>query len=148
MPKGSDRNEELKRRLRLWERGEKDDLVQHVACQQVCSDVPSTPSRPEDRTSEDDDERLCKRAREQTAIGTRSKAMKGLVGGVANGSAEEKRQWTESLIPRSSDVTIAHQDHAEIAAARMQAWGKGDANAAKAAMREVGRKLDKLPSPT
>jgi hypothetical protein len=66
-------------------------------------------------------------------------AMKGLVGGVPNGSAEEKRQWTESLIPRSSDATIAHPDHAAIAAARMQAWGKGDANAAKAAMREVGR---------
>ena len=39
-----------------------------------------------------DDEKLGKRVRARVAaVGSRSKAMKGLVGGVANGNTEEKR---------------------------------------------------------
>ena len=37
-----------------------------------------------------------------TARGSISKAMKGLVGGAAQGSADCRRNWTRAFIPRSS----------------------------------------------
>ena len=43
-----------------------------------------------------------KRACALTARGSISKAMKGLVGGAAQGSADCRKNWTTALIPRSS----------------------------------------------
>ena len=64
--------------------------------------------------------------------------MKGLVGGVADDSVEERRQWAESLFPRSCLPGAAHPSEEERTSARSKAWGNGDAQAAKAAMCDVG----------
>ena len=48
------------------------------------------------------DEQRGKRACAPTARGSISKAMKGLVGGAAAGSAECRKQWTTALLLRSS----------------------------------------------
>ena len=72
--KGVDRNSELKQRLHLWEIG----------------------------TQPQTDEQRGKRACALTAPGSTSKAMKGLVGGAAQGSADCRRNWTTALILRSS----------------------------------------------
>ena len=87
VPKGTDRNEELKRRLRLWEQREIDELMQRVLGQQVCQESQSRRSAAENRDKLSDDEAKGKRACIQAAMGIRSKAMKGLVGGVASGSS-------------------------------------------------------------
>ena len=54
--------------------------------------------------SDDDDERRGKRARKMAAANAVSKAVKGLVGGVAMGSAETRERWASKLIPRSTVV--------------------------------------------
>ena len=63
------------------------------------------------------DEQRLKRACPLAAKGPISKAMKGLVGGAAQGSAECRKNWTTALVPRSSgsgtDPTGA--EHAEAA---------------------------------
>ena len=48
-----------------------------------------------------DEERLGKATRCKAIAGTIGKAIKGLVGGVQEGSADERRKWTHDLIPRS-----------------------------------------------
>ena len=146
VPVGTDRNEELKRRLRFWERGEMDALITHIIGQQLRLDAASKRDRSRDAGMDGDDEKLGKRARVQVAVGLRSKAMKGLVGGIAEGDTEEKRVWAESLIPRSAEPALAPADDAERDASRSLAWGQGDARAAKAAMREVGRQKTGLAS--
>lgn len=90
MPEGVDRNEELKRRSRLWERGEMDELVRRVAGQQLrCqSGAPGTIASSSDQS--DDEEAKGKCARAQVAVNSMVKAMKGCVGGVASGSPQER----------------------------------------------------------
>ena len=85
------------------------------------------------------DEAKGRRACIQAAVGSRSKAMKGLVGGVAHGSPEERARWTESLIPRSEDASLCHPSSEDHALSQTMAWGGGNFQRAKAAMREVGR---------
>ena len=69
IPKGTDRNSELKLRLHVSDTGQISDLI--------CG----------------------KRASVLTARGSISKVMKGLVGGAAQGSADCRRKWTTALIP-------------------------------------------------
>ena len=47
----------------------------------------------------DDDEHRGKQARVQAAVGSRSKAMKGLVGCLAEGGNEERARWAEECTP-------------------------------------------------
>ncbi len=88
----------------------------------------------------DDEERRGRRAREQTAAGARSKAVKGLVGGVAPGDPEARQQWTTRLIPRSEVRGDPCTREAERAAAQDCAWGKGDMRQARKEMREAGKR--------
>ena len=136
VPTGADRNGELKRRIRLRERGDVDDLAPRVAGQQVCSGSRSRPNHP-DENPDADEEKRGRRARVQTAIGSKGKAMKGLIGGVAGGNADERRQWTNALILRSEESTRAHPDDNERAGAAATAWGNGNFRDALAAMRQV-----------
>ena len=76
-----------------------------------------------------------KRACAFTARGSIGKAMKGLVGGAAAGSAECRKHWTTSLIPRTSGQGT-HPSSAERAQA---AWGGGRYKKARSAMSEQGR---------
>ena len=62
-----------------------------------------------------------KRACALTASGSISKAVHGLVGGVAKGSAECRKNWTTALIPRSSG-SGTHPTSAECAEA---GWNAG-----------------------
>ena len=84
------------------------------------------------------EERQGRLARQQTAANAVSKAMKGLVGGLADLSATEKERLTTNLIPRSmtADPCITQDEQNE---ARMCAWGGGDTRQAKAQMREANR---------
>ena len=66
IPKGSNRNSELKQRLHLWETGQISDVISKVVQPQT-------------------DEQRGKRASALTAQGSISKAMKGLVRGAAQG---------------------------------------------------------------
>ena len=68
------------------------------------------------------DEQRGKRACALTARGSISKAMKGLVGGAAEGSADCRKNWTTALFARSSGT---HPTSAERAEAARAAWGGG-----------------------
>ena len=73
-----------------------------------------------------------------TARGSMSKAMKGLVGGAAAGSAGCRKDWTTALILRSSGQGT-HPSSAERAQATQAAWGGGRYKTARSAVREQGR---------
>lgn len=128
-----------------------DDLVQRVAGQQVCaSKFASRRSSSLDDDSISDDEKTGRRARVQTSLGVRNKAMKGLIGGVAESKADEKRHWTELLIPWIEEQARANPDDGERTTAAATAWGCRGFREVKAAMREAGRekKRDSHPSRT
>ena len=135
VPEGVDRNEELKRRLQLWERGNFNALVHRVACQQL--EDAHAGSR---YHGGEDDERRGRRARLHTAAGARSKAVKGLVGGVAPSTAAERGQWTAGLIPRSEVVGGPCTQELEHQAAKECTWGRGDQRQARKEMREAGKR--------
>ena len=97
--KGSDRNAESKLRLQLWEVGEISELVGRVLVQQH-----SGPLRRRKRTMQlQTDVQRGKRACALTVRGSISKAMKGLVGGAAQGSADCRARASE-LIPPMQNV--------------------------------------------
>ena len=88
------------------------------------------------------EEKLGKRTRQKVAAQAVSKAMKGLVGGVASGTPAEREQWATELIPRSalSGGVAPCTAQGEADAAKRCAWSGGDATTARAEMREAGRK--------
>ena len=113
VPKALTETAELGLRLRLWEAGQVSELVSKVLGQQR-----SGPLRRRKRvTQPQTDEQHRKRACALTARGSISKAMKGLVGGAAQGSADCRRSGTTTLIPRISGTATA-----ECAAAACAAW--------------------------
>ena len=147
VPEGLDRNTELKKHLTHWENGRFDDLVAHVAGQQASPTQRGVRAGHSQGAQSQTEEKLGKKARQQVASQAVSKAMKGLVGGVAAGTAQEREQWAADLIPRSGHSApggpFTTPDEAE--AARRPAWGAGDVAAARAEMREAGRKPGSLP---
>ena len=96
IPKGVDRNSELKHRLPLWESGQISDLICKVLSQQNSGPLRRTAGKTQPQT----DEQRGKRACALIARGSISKAMKGLVGVAAQCSADCPRNWTTDLIPR------------------------------------------------
>ena len=116
-----------------------DELVQWVVGQQLSQNSRSQRGSLHDFDKLTEDEAKGRRACIQAAVGSRSKAMKGLVGGVAHGSPEERARWTESLIPRSEDASLCHPSSEDHALSQTMAWGGGNFQRAKAAMCEVGR---------
>ena len=146
VPQDVDRNRELKRRLLLWEQGRFDELVLHVAGQQA------DPSRRLQRTAmagawtDSSEERLGKIARQRTAAGAISKAVKGLVGGIALGTPTERAQWTSDLIPRSCVVDGPCTRGVEAEEAKACAWGSGNFRQARNEMRAAGRSSDGPPN--
>ena len=98
IPKGADRNTELRRRLRMWEEGHIKELVTRILGQQNYSSL-RLAGRPQQPQT---DEQRGKRACTLTVRRSISKAVKGLVGGAARGSPECRKLWTISLIPRST----------------------------------------------
>ena len=134
IPKGVERNSELKQRLQLWEPGLISVLIGMDLGQQNSGPLRRTARKTQPQT----DEQRGKRACAWTARRSISKAVKGLVGDAAQGSADCRRNWTTALIPRSSGIgpcpTIA-----EYAEAARIAWGGGRYKLARSAMREQGR---------
>ena len=118
----------------LWDVGEISELIGRVLEQQ-----PSGPLRRRQRIMQPQtDEQRGKRACALTARKSISKAMKGLVGGAAQGSADCRKSWTTALIPRSLGLGT-HPTSAECAEAVRGAWSGGRYKAARGAMREQGR---------
>ena len=81
-----------------------------------------------------------------TARGSNSKAVKGLVGGAAQGSADCRRNLTAALIPRSSGIGT-QPTSVECAEAARIAWSGGRYKLARSAMREQGRSKSGIASP-
>ena len=145
IPQGVDRNTELKRRLRMWEQGCFDDLVAHVAGQQVEAERRGRGGEAGRET--ETEEKKGRKARQLTAANAVGKVLKGLVGGVAAGSPEERAQWTADLVPRSETTGDGPcSREAELIAAQECAWGGGDVNLAKREMSEAGRRPGEHPS--
>jgi hypothetical protein len=117
-----------------------DDLIHYVVGQKIRSASGGSSAKRGGVTS--DEENKGKRACVQTAAGSVSKAMKGLVGGVAEGSANEREPWARSLIPRSENTQLAASADDERREASAVAWGKGDFRAAKAAMRDAAKQMN------
>ena len=93
VPKGPDRNSEIKkRRPQLWEAGKVHDLIGRILGQQHTGPQEKKTLRPQ--TAEQRGKRACA----LTARGSIRKALKGLVGGAAAGSAEHRMHWTTALI--------------------------------------------------
>ena len=131
VPTGSDGNAEMKLRLQLS--GENRELIGRVLEQQH-----SGPLRRRKRvTQPQTDEQRGKRGCALKVLGSTSKAMKGLVGGAAQGSADCRMNWTTALIPRSSG-SGTHTTSAEFSEAAPVARGGGRYKAARSAMREQG----------
>ena len=100
IPNGTNRNSELKLRVRLGEKGQISDCK--VLGQQNFGPLRRTARRVQPQT----DEQRGKRACGLTAPRSISKAVQGLVGGSAHGSADSRRIWTESLVPRISALEL------------------------------------------
>ena len=132
IPKGVDRNSELKQVVQLWKSRQTSDLIGKVLGQQGSGPLRRTARKTQPQT----DEQRGKRACALTARGSISKAMKGLVG-AAQGSAD-CRNWTTALIPRSSSIGT-HPTSADCAEAARTAWSGGHYKLARSAMREQGR---------
>ena len=126
--------ETWKLRLQLWETGEISELIGRVLGQQHSGLLRKRKRTMEPQT----DEQRGKRACALTARGPISKAMKGLVGGAAPGSADCRKNWTTALIPRSSGLGT-HLTNAERSEAACGAWRSGRYKAVRSAMREQGR---------
>jgi hypothetical protein len=69
-----------------------------------------------------------------------SKAVKGLVGGVAPGSATERADWAVELIPRSGLEAGPCTQQDEAAGVDACAWGDGDLKKASREMKEAGKR--------
>ena len=134
IPKGVDRNSELKQRLQLWEWGQVSVLICKVLGQQNSGQF----RRRVGKTQPQTDEQRGKRACALSARGSINKAVKGLVGGAAQGSADCRRNWTTALILRSLG-TGTHPTTVERVDAVQSAWGGGRCKLARSAMREQGR---------
>ena len=93
IPKGADRMEELNERLELLEQGRFDDLIGKIVGQQVQDVVRTEPE------GEANEERRTAQTRRKTAAGAAGKALKGLMGGVAQGTVDERKSWTPSKFP-------------------------------------------------
>ena len=85
-----------------------------------------------------DEQQRGKRSCPLAARGSISKAMKGLVDGAAQGSAEYRKNWTTALIPLISGCGT-HPSGAECAQAARAAWGGGGYKSAPGAVRGQGR---------
>ena len=109
----------------LWETGEISEFVGRVLRQQQLGPLHRRKRivQPPQRG---------KKACALTARGSISKAMKGLVGGAAQGSADCRKNWTAALISRSSG-SGTHPTSAECAEAAHAAWGGGRYKAARSA---------------
>ena len=130
VPKGLQRNAEVKRRLQLWEAGEVHDLIGRILGNTLGNNTgEKNTTRPQ--TKEHRGDRVCA----FTAKRSISKAVKGLVGGGATGTAEHRIHWTTALFPRSS----GRGTHSTGAQAARAAWGAGRYKEARNAMREQGR---------
>ena len=120
IPKGADRKSELKLRLHLWETRQISDLNSKILGQQNSGPLRRAAKRVQTLTDEQRGQRACA----LTARGSISRAMKGLVGGAAQGSADCRRNWTTAPIPRSSGIGT-HPTSAECAEAARIAWSGG-----------------------
>ena len=134
IPKGVDRNSQLKQRLHLWEVGHITDLISKVLGQQSSGPFRRTPKTVQPQSDEQRGKRSCA----LSARGSISKAMKGLVGGAAQGSADCRLNWTTALIPRSSGIGT-HPSSAECVEAARIARGGGRCKLARGPMRAQGR---------
>ena len=131
IPKGADRMEELNERLELWEQRRFDDLIGKIVGQQVQDVVRTEPE------GEANEERLAAQTRRKTAAGATGKALKGLTGGVAQGTVDERKSWTLQQIPRSDlgiEACTTQEDKKE--AGRL-ASGGGDTKKASRDFREA-----------
>ena len=84
-----------------------------------------------------DEERLAIQTRKKIAAGAICKAFKGLTGGVAEGTADERERWTLQQIPRSDLGTEACTTQEDNKVAGRLAWGGGDTKKASKALREA-----------
>ena len=120
VPNGADRNSEMKLRLQIWETGQLSELVSKILGQQH-----SRPLRRKKRGMQSQtDEQRGKLSCALTAQGSISKALKGLVGGAAQGCADCRKTWTTALLAWSSGIGT-HPTTAESADAARIAWGGG-----------------------
>ena len=99
-PRGVDRNSQLKQRLHLWEAEQVSVLIGKVLGQQNSRPLRRTARRVQPHTDEQRGKRECA-LRARSSI---SKAMKGLVGGAAEGSVDCRTNWNTALIPRGSGI--------------------------------------------
>ena len=88
----------------------------------------------------DAEEHLSKRTIQQAAAGAMSKAVKGLVGGIAQADAEQRQCWTSDLIPRSEAGPSTCTQQRESASASACAWGQGRLRDARKEMRAAGKR--------
>ena len=114
--------------------GQISDLISKILGQQNSGPRRRTARGTQPQTDEQRGNRTCA----LTARGSISEAMKGLVGGAAQGFAACRRNWTAALIPRSSG-TGTHPTSAESAEAERKAWRGGSCKPARSAKREQGR---------
>ncbi len=80
-----------------------------------------------------------------TAAGAKSKAVKGLVGGIAPGCPAQRARWTADLIPRSEAAGGPCTRPEEQTAAADSAWGAGERQAARKEMRAAGKRPGSRP---
>ena len=142
IPSGSDRVEELKRRLRLWEDGRFQELLDRLRGQQSEAARMSRSGG----AGVDAEERLGGSTRKKAREGAVSKAFKGLVGGVQNGTESERRSWTKELIPRAETGHATLTTDTERQESAACSWVCGNDEEAKRAMGQAGRSAGSLRS--
>eukprot|EP00973_Karenia_brevis_P022305 3069074-Karenia_brevis.AAC.1 len=117
---GTDVPQELKHRLRLWERGHFAELTDRVTAAAQCI---QEERRTKNAVGKDGELSKGSAARRTACHGTLRKAMQKFVGTAAPGTAVEQAMWAPLFLPQAEAAHTPHPDDAEWTRALSSAWG-------------------------
>ena len=121
----------------MWKQGDFVGAIRRIDAQTIRRGELAEHSRRRDQDTEED---LGQRNRKLAIQGAGSKAIKGLSGGLAEGSAEQRDKLSRDLTPKDERPGDAcHAEAADIFRDAACSWGAGDPDQAKKDLIEATR---------
>lgn len=132
----TDQPSEVKERLRLWKNGDFEALVDRATAAAVRI-IEQRAAR--EAGDSHNDLTLGASARRVAEAGALAKAIQKFVAAPATGIPDEKASWAPIFVPTAQEGAEVFPSREEIAGALNEAWGKGDASAARRKILEQQR---------
>ena len=124
-PPDCDKPEELKARLKLWEKGKFDELAARASSSALLASEKAGQAH-----QEADELKRGDIARAKACDDALRKAIQGFVSGTVVPTREQRTAWAELFLPQGSPDHMANVG--ELRDAQAQTWGKGDVKTATA----------------